>query len=69
MSNWLLPPPWRLDLCTQGQHCFSPTWEVGHLLCTVCGRQAVCPLCVPQMPDTKQQLVLCAKHRPKEVEP
>jgi len=52
--------------CTMNGHRYHSTWTPGHLLCTGCGKRAVCPVCVPQMPNTTQQLVLCAKHRPKE---
>lgn len=56
------------DPCELPGHAYHPTWEMGHVVCLRCGKRAVCPVCVPQMPDTKQQLVLCAQHRPKEVE-
>jgi hypothetical protein len=52
--------------CTHNQHRYHPTWERGHVVCLDCGKRAVCPVCLPQMPDTTQQLALCATHRPKE---
>ena len=52
--------------CPAGRHRYRPTWTPGHVVCLDCGSRAVCPVCVPQMPDTTAHLVLCAKHRPKE---
>ena len=55
--------------CPAGRHRSHPTWTPGQVVCLDCGRRAVCPVCVPQLPDTKQQLALCATHRPQEVKP
>ena len=58
-----------LAACDQGHHRYAPTWTVGHLLCEVCGKRAMCPVCVPPMPATKQHLALCVKHKLKEETP
>ena len=54
------------DPCELPGHRYHPTWEIGHFICTVCGKRAVCPVCVPQWPDTKLSLHVCDKHQPKE---
>ena len=66
MRIHLLPLHQLIADCDQGHHRYRPTWTVGHLLCTVCGKQGVCPICAPHASHTKQHLALCAKHRPKE---
>lgn len=54
------------DACELPGHADHATWEPGQFLCTRCGQRAVCPVCVPQWPDTKLALHLCPKHLPKE---
>ncbi|MGB8347670.1 MAG: hypothetical protein WCD86_22495 [Ktedonobacteraceae bacterium] len=55
--------------CTQGRHRSHATWTPGHVVCLDCGKRAVCPVCVPQMPATNHHLALCATHRPQEETP
>jgi len=55
----------RTDCVLNGHH-YHATWTVGHFVCLMCGKRAVCPVCVPQMSDTTQHLALCTQHRPKE---
>ena len=56
------------DPCELPGHRYHPTWEPGQVLCTRCGNRAVCPVCVPQWPDTTLSLHVCPKHQPKEKE-
>jgi len=52
--------------CLAGRHRYHPTWTPGHVVCLDCGKRAVCPVCVPQLPDTTFVLHVCAMRRPKE---
>ena len=54
------------DPCELPGHRYHATWDMGHFLCTRCGMRAVCPVCVPQWPDTPLALYVCPKHQPKE---
>jgi hypothetical protein len=52
--------------CNQNRHRYRPTWTVGQVVCLDCGKRAVCPVCVPQWPDSTSAFWLCPKHQPKE---